>query len=213
MEIHRRSLRRTTFNRGASYEQNNWYEPYTYQARELTGISSCDVCMVGDSLTMYGLWNEFWPDLVVLNRGIGSDTSEGLVARIDTIAACSPKKVFIMIGTNDIATGVAREDTIANIQEIVELTAESLPNAEIYLQSVLPRTSKLTNDVEAMNSELQPMCEKLASQGINVEWIDLYPLYIDQSGAPASELFAQDGYHMSGMGYQTWKDFLSMYIY
>ena len=62
---------------GASYEQNNWYEPYTYQARELTGISSCDVCMVGDSLTMYGLWNEFWPDLVVLNRGIGSDTSEG----------------------------------------------------------------------------------------------------------------------------------------
>ena len=213
MEVHQRALRDPGLHGGYSYEQNNWYEPYTYQARELSDVDSCDVCLAGDSLTMYGLWSEFWPDLEVVNRGIGSDYSEGLLARVDTIVTCSPKKVFIMIGTNDVSRGERRNETVANVRMALQKISQELPDAEIYLQSVLPRTSKYAAEIEALNADYASLCEELVFRGANVTWIDLYPLFSEEDGAPISDLFAKDGYHMSGKGYQLWSESIRGYVY
>lgn len=197
---------------GYSYELNNWYEPYTYQTRELSDVRSCDICFAGDSLTMYGLWDEFWSDLVIANRGIGSDTSEGLLARIDTIVSCSPRKVFVMIGTNDVSRGLLRGETVANVRDTLEGICEGLPEAEVYLQSVLPRTSEYATAIEELNADYAVLCGELTSQGLDVTWIDLYPSFVEE-GSPVSELFVLDGYHMSGRGYQLWSESIESYVY
>lgn len=198
---------------GVSYEENNWYEPYTYQTRELSRLGGCDVAMIGDSLTVHGMWNEFWHDLSVANRGIGSDISEGLLARLDTVTALSPGKVFVMIGTNDVARGLAEEETVGNMEAIVEGLSDALPESEIYLQSVLPRTSRYAEEIQSLNASLKSMVERLADGGVDVAWVDLYLLYVDADGDPDSDLFASDGYHMSGKGYRTWRNAIEPFEY
>ncbi len=38
----------------------------------------------------------------VVNQGIGSDTTEGLVHRVDSIIRRNPKMIFLNIGINDL---------------------------------------------------------------------------------------------------------------
>ena len=157
---------------GSSFEENNWYEPYVYQARELCAGDDADVVMAGDSLTMYGLWDEFWPGTDIANRGIGGDVAEGLLNRVDTIVSEHPDKVFVMIGTNDVSRGHDNGDTAGYVRETLELIHERLPEAEIYLQSVLPRTSRYASQIEELNGLYEGLCSELGY----VEWVDLYPL-------------------------------------
>jgi lysophospholipase L1-like esterase len=191
---------RNLLGSGGGYSENQWYEPYVYQARNLSSGDGADVVMAGDSLTMYGLWDEFFDGVEVANRGIGSDIAEGLLNRVDTIVSERPRKVFLMIGTNDVSRGHTTGDTVGYVRQTLEELHAQLPDAEIYLQSVLPRTSKYVGQVEELNSEYDALCEDLGY----VEWVDLYQLYCEADGTPKAELFAADGYHMSGKGYELW---------
>ena len=167
------------------------------------------MAMVGDSLTMYGLWDEFFPDVTVVNRGIGSDITEGVLNRLDTVVSAKPEKVFLMIGTNDVARRIDRNIIVSNMDAILDELSNELPNAQIFVESVLPRTSKYTEDIEALNKEYKELCAKRD----NVTYIDMYPLYLDDNGNPNAELFASDGYHMSGAGYSLWIDQIQSYVY
>ncbi len=61
--------------------------------------------MIGDSLTEQGLWSEMFPEHTIANRGVGSDTTADVLARMDTILATKPERAFIMLGVNDLALG------------------------------------------------------------------------------------------------------------
>lgn len=194
---------------GYSYGSNNWYKPYVSQARDLSRVTECDVVMAGDSLTMYGLWDEFFPDLTVLNRGIGSDVTEGLLNRLDTVVDAKPGKVFLMIGTNDVSSRIDKGDIVANMAAILDRLGSELPDAEVYVESVLPRTAKYAAEIEALNEEYEGLCVGRA----NVTYIDMYDSYLGTDGLPNAELFASDGYHMSGKGYALWVEKIQGYVY
>ena len=164
--------------------------------------------MLGDSLTMYGLWGEFFPDARILNRGIGGDASEGVLNRLDTVISTNPEKVFVMIGTNDIARGYDASLVAGNVEEIISRLENDLPEAEIYLESVLPRTSKYSEQIQGLNEAYRQICDRHEGVG----FIDLYPLFCDADGVPDAELFASDGYHMSGAGYRVWAEAIGEYI-
>lgn len=190
---------------GYSFKSNNWYEPLVYQATELSEVEESDVCFAGDSLTEYGLWAEFFPDLIVINRGIGSDVSAGLLARVDSITATRPSKVFLMIGTNDVSRAIPEDETVANVEEALQKICDELPGSTVYLQSVLPRTEKYASKIESLNKRYAQLVDELHAQGLNVAWIDLYPLYCEGDGTPKDELY-DGGYHLSGEGYRVWKE-------
>lgn len=205
VQVHQRAL---LARGGVSYDENNWYAPYVEQARDLSELGSADVVMVGDSLTMYGLWQEFFPNVVIANRGIGSDVSEGVLSRLDTVVGLRPSKVFLMIGTNDVSRGYDEADIVANMEAILETLESELPDAQIYLESVLPRLAKNADAIESLNVEYR----RLADGYANVTYVDLYPLYCDENGVPVSELFASDGYHMSGSGYALWVEQIREFV-
>lgn len=66
----------------ASYDRNNWHEPYVTKARDFSEVDDCDVAMLGGSLTMCVLWGELFPDALVVNSSIGGDVSEGVLCRL-----------------------------------------------------------------------------------------------------------------------------------
>ncbi len=46
-----------------------------------------DIIFLGDSITLQGDFGEFFSDKRVPNRGIGNDTSEGVLNRLDEVVS------------------------------------------------------------------------------------------------------------------------------
>lgn len=181
------------------YRANHYYYDFTSQFDQVVRIDKADICFVGDSLTQLGLWSEFFPGCTVINRGIGSDVSEGVLNRLDSVSDCRPDIVFLMIGVNDLATGVPEATTVANVKKIVESLLVSLPDTTIVIQSVLP-----AEDVdEVAILRLNESYEEIASEYVSVEYLNLHPLFL-VDGERNADLYSADGVHLVGAGYETW---------
>lgn len=181
-----------------SYLDNPQYEANLSMFSLIDG--DADVVFAGDSITAYGRFSEFFPKTVVMNRGVGGDTAEGLYNRIDEVLSHHPKKIFIMIGINDIARGITKEESLQYYELIISEIGNKLPDCEIYVQSILPTMSDNLNTISDRNAFIEKMCEEL-----EVEYINLYDLYLTDGKANDS-LLSSDGVHLNGNGYKIWID-------
>lgn len=181
-----------------SYLDNPQYEANLSMFSLIDG--DADVVFAGDSITAYGRFSEFFPKTVVMNRGVGGDTAEGLYNRIDEVLSHHPKKIFIMIGINDIARGITKEESLQYYELIISEIGNKLPDCEIYVQSILPTMSDNLNTISDRNAFIEKMCEEL-----EVEYINLYDLYL-ADGKANDSLLSSDGVHLNGNGYKIWID-------
>jgi lysophospholipase L1-like esterase len=93
------------------------------------------VVMLGDSITAGVAWNELLGISGIANRGIGSDTTGGILGRLSNIYELNPKICFIMAGINDIGKNIAMEIIINNMTQIIdELENHGI---EVIIQSTL----------------------------------------------------------------------------
>jgi len=160
-----------------------------------------DIVFLGDSITEGGPWEELFPDLRVRNRGIGGDTSDGVLERLEQITRATPAKVFLLIGTNDLYRGDSDDEIVANITEILDRLKQETPDTEVYLQSVLPRAPSYRAAVEALNARLAEVALERGSA-----WVDLYPAFVDpETGGIRAEL-SNDELHLLGPGYALWRE-------
>lgn len=107
----------------ASFAQSE----YNYQKRSLfeqLPIRGNDIVFLGNSITDGGEWAELFNNRHVKNRGISADRSGWLLDRLDPIINGHPKKLFLMIGTNDLAVGIAPEEVAANVEKLLDRFAE-----------------------------------------------------------------------------------------
>jgi lysophospholipase L1-like esterase len=195
-----------------SHEAYHYTDNASYVQRqsqfEMLPVADVDVVFAGDSITARFEWQEYFPDLIVANRGIDSDVSEGLKNRLDCIIAEKPEKIFLMIGINDIRQSIPAEDTLANYREIVSRLKQELPECTIYIQSILPvsHTTGIDNaDVRALNEQLKALASE---EGLT--YIDLYTSLVSSDD---DFLYTADGVHPTGEGYQIWMDLIDIYLH
>jgi lysophospholipase L1-like esterase len=170
-------------------------------AFEALPIAPDDVVFLGDSITEGGPWEELFPDIRVRNRGIGGDTTGGLLRRLNQVTEGTPAKLFLMIGTNDLFRGDSEAEIVARIEQILERVKEESPDTELYVQSVLPRAAGYRESVEGLNARLAEIAVEMGTG-----WVDLYPAFLDsETGAIRSEL-SNDELHLLGPGYILWRD-------
>lgn len=158
------------------------------------------VVFLGDSITEFGRWEEFFPDLPVVNRGIGGNTTTDVLDRLDT-AIVRPRTVSLMIGTNDLhgprstrdITGIA-----ARTQQIVRRIRAAAPETRLLVNSVLPRSPLWAPRVRALNHLYRNIADE---EGI--EFVDLWPSYADDQGG-LHKAFTSDNLHLTIPGYQPW---------
>jgi len=139
-----------------------------------------NIVFLGDSLTDYCDWNELLQRNDVANRGIAGDTTEGLLNRLSSLKELNPSKIFILIGINDIQQNVEKSKIVNNYKQIIEEIKKSLPNTEIYIESILYvnpdmyntkffKDGKKINDVvEGVNAELRNLAKEES-----VEYLDI----------------------------------------
>lgn len=160
------------------------------------------IVFVGDSLTAGCEWWEiFGHDSALLNRGIGGDTSAGVLARVDSIAALRPIAVFLMIGTNDPQLlGYTPKQTLANYEAILKRLHAASPDTVIILEALLPTAAPKFNKWSAeVNRLVRPLAD-----GSSVLYLDFRDRFLAE-GRIRSELTV-DGIHLNGKGYQLWAE-------
>ncbi|MAH74211.1 MAG: hypothetical protein CBC09_09685 [Cellvibrionales bacterium TMED49] len=187
------------FNKGGKYER-------AVSIFDSVPIKNGDVVFLGDSITEGGAWDEFFENRVTRNRGIGGDTTSGLLARLHQINRSEPSSIFLMIGTNDIYFGVAEDEIVENILTIIDLLSNSSKETKIFLQSILPRASKYKDRVEAINKKVR---ERLP---LGVTYIDLYPHFLDEHGVAIDTRFSNDALHLNGDGYLIWREIIKALV-
>jgi len=174
-----------------------------------------EICFLGDSITDGSEWRELTGDPRVTNRGIGGDTSWGVLARITEVTEGKPAKVFLMIGTNDLAWGgesVARVS--ANIAKLLDTIKTQSPATEIYLQSVLPVREDMRGDTDLFkNAKIDPLNAELIkiAAAKKITFVDLRPLFKDGEGKLKREL-TEDGLHINGAAYYLWYGAIRKYF-
>jgi lysophospholipase L1-like esterase len=164
------------------------------------------IVMLGNSITARVNWSELLGSDNIINRGIGSDITEGYLSRMEYIYSIEPKICYIMGGVNDIARNVPREEIVENVKKIIDGLKEHkiIP----VLQSVLHVTDTYPNNVifnqkiENLNVELV----KLANE-CNITFLDLNA-HLSSGNQLISEYAIKDGIHLSGAGYEKWRTVL-----
>ena len=191
-----------------------------YYARRATlfeqlPVGKKDIIMLGNSLTDGAEWNELLNNRHVKNRGIVGDIVQGLYERMEPILKGQPKKIFIMIGVNDVSHGVDGDSIARATEKLIVLIKTRSPRTRIYLQSMLP----FNNDVrewkylvgrEQVVVDGNRALEQVARRQ-GVTWINLYPLFVDENGKLKAE-YTNDGLHLMGEAYLIWRDAIKPYI-
>ncbi|UQZ20730.1 GDSL-type esterase/lipase family protein [Eubacterium limosum] len=163
---------------------------------------STQVVFVGDSITAYIDWHEFFPEEELLNRGIEGDTWGGVLHRLDEVISRNPSTIIFMVGINDIAQKIQPAEILRNIDIVCERIKENLPEARVLIFSILPSPNISIDKVKEVNERI----EQLSKERKNVEYCDIFPEFILEDGSPNMELFSEDGIHLNGNGYRIWID-------
>lgn len=191
-----------------------------YQQRvshfKLVPAKQDDIVFIGNSITDGAEWNELFNDNTIKNRGISGDISAGVLHRIGNIGKQKPKKIFLLIGTNDLARGISTDSLIKNILLAADWIKQESPSTKLFIQSILPvsdvfrkfgsHTNK-TDSILKVNTRL-----KKEAENHRYNYIDLYPFFCNKQGK-LDVKYSNDGLHLLGEGYLLWKHILFPYVY
>lgn len=195
--------------------QSDVLRPAHYEQRqtlfERLAVSKESTVMLGDSMILYNEWAEEFPAETVLNRGIGGDTTIGLLNRLETITSGQPKRIVLMIGINDIAIGFTEKQTLTNYDNILTKIEQKSPNTQIVITSVLPVNNNLYGD-RVHNSQVNKLNEglqQLASKH-QISMVNIYDEFL--KGNELDPKYTRDGLHLNGEGYAIWVRALKPYM-
>ena len=154
-----------------------------------------DVAFLGDSLTDGYDLETYYPQYLVLNRGIGGETTLGLEKRLKvSVYDLKPKVAVMLIGANNLDT------MFDNYENILKGFKENLPNTKIVLLSLTSMSGEWgKNNQKAAYNNVKI---KLLSEKDGYEFVDLYsPLLNLETGEIYAE-YTTDGGHLTAAGYQ-----------
>lgn len=158
------------------------------------------VMFIGDSHIEQCEWNELFPDRIILNRGIGGETSSSLLLRLNsTFHNLRPECVIIQTGINDLIAGEPIDSVLANHQKIFfflrNKTSNILPTL-IFPTRYMP---DVNNKVDLLNQKLR---EFYLANGFKV--LDIRPQI--SGGKRLSATCTPDGIHLNAQGYKIWQN-------
>lgn len=179
-------------------------------------VKKVDIIFFGDSITEMGNWGSLLGDTTVLNRGIGGDITYGALKRLNDVIARQPKKLFIMLGINDIGKDIPDSVIAYNYIKIIKQIHAKSPHTSIYVQSILPVDATHARfpqhydkgrHVPVVNGLLEAKAKEL-----NFTWVDIAPFFTDKRGLLDSR-YTLEGLHLNQDAYKVWVAYLKKMNY
>ena len=203
-------IRKTSFLQSSASRAKFMYDtPYYWDKKshfETLPQADADIIFLGDSLTDSCEWQELFRNVRLKNRGISGDTTNGVLNRIDEVIESKPRKIFIMIGINDLNQGRNVGDILNTYKIILKYFQDKTPQTEVFVQSILPLNNQNFPN-NGMNKKIIELNDHLRdfSQNLSFKYIDLYSSFLDGDNQLDAR-YTTDGIHLNGQGYLLWKE-------
>ncbi|MDE5885954.1 MAG: sialate O-acetylesterase [Muribaculaceae bacterium] len=178
-------------------------------------ITSADIVFLGNSITDGGEFAELFNDENIKNRGINSDEISGVKERLSQITSGNPKKIFLLIGINDISHNLSVDEIAKRYDSLVKEIKEQTPSTKLYIQSIMPINNdygryKNLQGKESIVLKVNERLKSIADEN-NATFIDLFPALSDREGKLKRE-YTNDGLHLLGNGYKAWANHIKEYV-
>lgn len=159
-----------------------------------------DYVLLGDSRTMGFSYYGFLPEERVLADS--GATILKVEEHLDELKELSPTMIFLTYGINDIGIGYwpTSEDYVNKIDETIQLLAKELPDATVYLSSIIPaidpafERGPAWRQIPEYNEAVKAWC---AENGVH--YVDITALCEENLS-----LYQADGVHMMREFYPSW---------
>lgn len=159
-----------------------------------------DTVIMGDSRAVGFYVYEFLEQRRVL--AAGGDTIRNISDNIEALKNLNPGNIILCYGLNDISIGYwnTAEEYLAEMDQMIALLHENLPNAVVYVNSIIPAIdpafsrAPIWRNIPDWNVEIKKHCEEN-----NVPYIDLTDTLAAHPG-----LYNEDGIHVPREFYQYW---------
>lgn len=194
-------------------------ETVVKEKEEIEDYKKENIVFYGDSITeMYEL-DKFYPDMPVVNAGHGGYLSRRLYEEVEEkLLVYNPTKVFMLMGTNDIAySNYTDEEIVENVKGIVNAIRKDRKNVKIYIESIYPVNEDINIDrnvmhirknsrVKGINALLKKYCKEE-----NITYINLFDVLKEEDGT-IDEDYTLEGLHINENGYKIITDYLMKYV-
>lgn len=166
-----------------------------------------DFIFLGNSIMAGTDWSELLQMNNVRNRGISGEISFGVFERLKEVTSGKPKKVFILIGINDISRNIPDSVILKNYRSIIVRIKSASPGTKIYFHTLMPVNNEFTQFKNHYNKDehilyVNAGLKKMAKEH-GIFLIDLYPPFLNAENK-LDKKYTIDGLHLNAAGYKLW---------
>lgn len=189
----------------------DWFKPTRERYYKNREKDQGAVVFVGDSLTQG--WKDVasaFPGIKVANRGIGGDTSRGILFRFqEDVLALHPSAVVILAGTNDLTARGNAADALANIGEMIKAARAYKKEMPIILCQIPASSQKNAPVDDAVRKQINEGLQSLAGSDAKIAVCPLAGALLKEDGTQDLDCYAKDRLHLGAKGYEKWKSVLT----
>jgi lysophospholipase L1-like esterase len=195
-----------------------WWMP---RHEEKLAARSKDIRLIllGDSIT-HGwedkgrtVWDRHFGDIPTLNLGFSGDRTENVLWRLQhgEVDGLEPDLVVVMIGTNNTGHRMDPPAAIAaGVRAILAELDNRLPDSEVLLLAIFPRSAEASDPQRANNREANRLLKELAAE-TGVGFADFNAAFLESSGTLGEDIMP-DLLHPNEVGYEIWARQLEPFV-
>lgn len=184
------------------------FRRHRYDGFKTHKLTSENIVFLGNSITNMHEWWEAFGNANIVNRGVNGAETPIMLEHLEATLAGRPKKIFFIMGTNDLGTRGMNDPAFVakSVRTALKRCKNESPETEVYFQSILPCTTNGVKDVKHIpitNDSIKKLCQEYGAT-----YIDLY----DDLTDIANMKISYDGTHLTMSGYRTWCNKIAQYV-
>lgn len=160
---------------------------------------------ISESLSFYEILSK---NNVVAKKGLTVYKAE---KQISDVVNKNPKKLFIFLGNNDLfEETLIEEKFVTQYSSLIDKVKRNVPNAKIYILSILPVNNKAEKENPFLNRERILSFNKAIksmTQKYNLNYINIFPVINGREN-----LYEQDGIHFKYDFYKYLLSYIETYV-
>ena len=193
------------------------FRNHRYDAFKVLSPAEGSILFIGNSITDMHCWPEAFKTstgeyLPIVNRGNSGTYSTEQSDNLESYIAGKPKKVFMMIGTNDIATrglNFTGEQVLQYIKSMVDRIWAHSPNTKIYLYCILK--SNYGYRVEATWLHANELIKEYVTSK-NSDKLRYVDIYDKLANVAEGGVWSYDKLHLTAAAYEIWCQSICEYL-
>ena len=146
-----------------------------------------------------------------MSQVVNLDNLEKVIDHLEELVALNPSIIFLTYGINDVGIGYwpTPEDYVNEINNTLALLKEHLPNATVYVCSIIPalepafKRGPAWREIPDYNDAVRAFCEENGTP-----YVDITQLCEEHT-----DLYQDDGVHLLGGFYPLWGTELIAEVY